>query len=73
MDIKHHTKLCVFVDHPKPKDIQLPTLRSYKGYIYLSISIFKLSGSLVKFKLCYFTRKVLMMPFLFPTDTLFFL
>lgn len=70
--IKHHAKSCVFADHPKSKDIPLPILQSYKGDTYTYTSIFKLSGSLVKFKLCCSTSKALMMSFLFPTGTLFF-
>jgi len=40
VDVKYRAKLCVFADHPKPQDIQLPILQTLQRrcihiYIYI--------------------------------------
>lgn len=69
---------CVFAAQPNPRYPTASTSKIQKRDIeiqrYRDVYnlFFKLSGSLVQFKLCCSTRKALMMPVLFPTGTTVF-
>lgn len=59
----------VCVQQSKPEGIQPANASQLQRRYYIDKPIFKLLGSLVKFKLCCSIRKALMMPVLFPIGT----